>query len=329
MPRSLAAEQLAGLEMIIMREDRIGLLGVAHILLDPEIGDPGVEVQRAAHGDGRQVGGAVAAGADLVQRGEVGNAAQVRDAARTHDGAADEVDQLVLDQVLGVPDRVEDLAHSQRRRRMLANQLECLLVFGRRAILKPEQLIGLEHLAEVGGLHRGIAMMAVVQQMMVEAIGRAQLVEQFRHVVQRLARVPAGYRRQGCIRWLIMERAPADAIGVLNARHAALRADRLVAHLDILADGIDRFLNVTAVGMAIDHDPVATAPAEQLVQGHPGHLGLDVPQGHVDGCNRAHRDRATPPIGALVQILPDILDLARIHADQARDHMIFEIGHDR
>ena len=53
--------------------------------------------------DRRQVGGAVAAGAHLVEVGEVGDAAQMGDAAGMHHGGADIVDQLFFDQLLCSP----------------------------------------------------------------------------------------------------------------------------------------------------------------------------------------------------------------------------------
>ncbi len=77
----------------------------------PKLGDHRSKCSAAPMHTGRQVRRAVAAGAHLVQRGEVGDAAQVRDAAGVHDGGADVVDQLLLDQLLAVPDGVEHLAH--------------------------------------------------------------------------------------------------------------------------------------------------------------------------------------------------------------------------
>ncbi len=56
----------------------------------------------------------MAARADLVQRGEIGDAAQVRDAARMGQGRADVIDQLFFDQLLAIPDTVEDLADGDR-----------------------------------------------------------------------------------------------------------------------------------------------------------------------------------------------------------------------
>ena len=102
-----------------MRKDLVGLLRVEHVLLDAEVRHPGIEMQRRAHAHRRQVGRAVKAGADLMQCREVGDPAHVRDAAGVHDGRADVVDQLALDQMLAVPDRIEDLTDRERRDRML------------------------------------------------------------------------------------------------------------------------------------------------------------------------------------------------------------------
>ena len=62
-------------------EDLVGRVAVAHVLLDAEVRDADVDVQRGGHGDRREVGGAVGAGADVVQVRQVEDAAQVGDAA--------------------------------------------------------------------------------------------------------------------------------------------------------------------------------------------------------------------------------------------------------
>ncbi|KAG1244646.1 hypothetical protein G6F65_021686 [Rhizopus arrhizus] len=76
MARHVAGIQHALVERIGVREDGIRLVCVAHVFLDAEVGHPQVEMQRRAHADGRQVGGAVAAGAHLIQRRQVRDAAQ-------------------------------------------------------------------------------------------------------------------------------------------------------------------------------------------------------------------------------------------------------------
>ena len=106
-----ADEQLALFEVVVVGEDRVGFLGVAHVFLDAEVRNPGIEMQRAAHGDGREVRRAMAASADLVHAGKVGQSAQMGQATRSDHSRTDIVDQLVLDQVLGVPHGVEDLTH--------------------------------------------------------------------------------------------------------------------------------------------------------------------------------------------------------------------------
>jgi hypothetical protein len=59
-----------------------------------------------------------------MQRREIRDSAQMRDAAAMHDGRADVVDELILDQMFAIPDRVEGLAHRERRHRMLPDQFE-------------------------------------------------------------------------------------------------------------------------------------------------------------------------------------------------------------
>ena len=123
----------------------------------------------------------MAAGTHMVEFGEARDAAQMRDAAGMHHGRADIVDQLLLDQLLAVPDRIEHFADGQRRRGVLADQAEAGLVFRRHRILHPEQAIGFEILAQPPGLDRGQAVVHVVQQVHVPAQRLARRFEQRRH----------------------------------------------------------------------------------------------------------------------------------------------------
>ena len=61
--------------------------------------------------------------------------------------------------------RIEDLADGEWRRGVLPDQAEPRLLFGRRRILHPEQMIRLEALAEACRLDRRQPVMHVVQQM--------------------------------------------------------------------------------------------------------------------------------------------------------------------
>ena len=71
-PGASPGMHVAGVEGVVMREDLVGKRRVVHVLLDAEVVDGEAEVQRGGHGDRREIGGAVEAGADVVERGEVG-----------------------------------------------------------------------------------------------------------------------------------------------------------------------------------------------------------------------------------------------------------------
>src|SRR5580765_1950204 len=95
-----------------------------------------------------------------------------------------------------------------------------------------------------------------------------------------------------------------------------------------MAKGADSFLKIGTAGVTINQNRFTRCPAEQLIKRDVQALGFDVPKSRVYGSNRAHGDRPTPPVCALVEILPGILDLARIAANQDRNHVIGEIAGD-
>ena len=269
----------------------------------------------------------MAAGAHLVQRGQVGDAPQVRDAAGVHDGRADVVDQLVLDQVLAVPDRVEHLADRQRRRGVLADQAERLLVLGRRRVLHPEQAVGLERLAQPRRLDRRQPVVHVVQQVRARSrTSRARASNSLGTWRRYLSRVDQSClgRQVGVGRLVEQLAAAADAVGLVQPGHAALRADRLVAHARCSAAPRRPSRAMSrAVGVAVDHARRSRlVPPSNWYSGMPASLGLDVPQRGVDRGDRAHRHRPAPPVGAAVEVLPDVLDPVRVAADQAGDHVV-------
>ena len=90
----------------------------------------------------------MAAGAHVVELGQVRDLAQVGDAAAVDHGHADVVDELLFDEAVAVVDGVEDLAHRERRRGVLADEPEALLQLGGDRVLEPEEMVGLERLAE-------------------------------------------------------------------------------------------------------------------------------------------------------------------------------------
>src|SRR4029079_5976558 len=97
MSGSFATVEHSRLEAVIVREDGVGLGGVPHVFLNDEILRPRIEVQRGSHGHWREIRRPMTASAHLVEAGKIGDAAQMRDTASTHDRAADVVDELILD----------------------------------------------------------------------------------------------------------------------------------------------------------------------------------------------------------------------------------------
>src|SRR5688572_10107384 len=70
-PRPLAGVHITFGETVRVREHAIRVLAVAHVLLDAEVVHAEVEVKCGGHADGGEVGGAVAARADVVQLREL------------------------------------------------------------------------------------------------------------------------------------------------------------------------------------------------------------------------------------------------------------------
>ena len=169
----------------------------------------------------------------------------------------------------------------------------------------------------------------VVEQVRIEAIRLANRLEQLRHVVEIAGGRPdvlGGHRR---VRGLVEELVARDAVRRSHARHTALRPDRLVAHFDVAAHLLDRFADVAAVGVPVHHHAGAGPAAQQLVQRQVRDLRLDVPERRVDRGDGRHRDGAAPPVGASIKVLPGVLDLVRVAADEAGDHVLRQIGRHR
>ena len=81
--------------------------------------------------------------------------------------------------------------------------------------------------------------------------------------------------------------------------------------------------------MAVDEHRVARSAAEQLIHGRIERLAENVPERRIDRGDRRHRDRAAAPVRAFVEVLPDVLDAARVAADEQRQHVIVQVTGDR
>src|SRR6185295_661289 len=91
------------------------------------------------------------------------------DAAGVHDGRADVVDQLFLNELLAVVDGIEHLADGERRRRVLSDDPESFLQLCRDRVFQPEEVMRLQIFAETRGFDRREPMMHVVQEMNVRS----------------------------------------------------------------------------------------------------------------------------------------------------------------
>jgi hypothetical protein len=150
----------------------------------PKFGTQVSKCKRRAHAHGRQVGGASGTRSHAVQRREVRDAPHVRDAAAVHDGRADVVDELVLDQVLAVPDRIEHFADGEWRHVCLRTSSKDLLVFRGGRVFHPEQAIRLERATKRAASSGVQPVMHVVQQLDLGSVILAQALEKFRHDVE-------------------------------------------------------------------------------------------------------------------------------------------------
>ena len=303
------------------------LFVVAHVFLHAEIRCPQVEMQRRAHAHRRQIRGAVAAGTYLIEGGQIGNAAQMRDAAGVGNGHADVVDQLFLNQLLAVPDRVEHFADGNRRHGVLTDQAEGFLVFCRGRVFQPEQAVFFNRLAQPRGFNGRQAVVHIVQQMRLETEFFAHGSKQFGDVIEIFFGRPGLFFRPAFGRGFVSA-ALGDAIDRFHARYAALRTNRLEAFFLIFGKGLQGFRDVATRGVAIDHHVFARGTAQQLIDRQIGDFSLDVPQCHIDRANRRHGHRAAPPVSAFIEVLPYIFNFLRIAANQQRADMILQIRGD-
>src|SRR5258708_39459836 len=102
-----------------MREYRVGLAGVAHVLLNAEIWYRQIEVQCCCHTNRRQVRRSMTTRFDMIKIGKCRHAPQVADTAGVHHRRTNVVDEPLLDELLPIPDAVEHLPNGERRRRGL------------------------------------------------------------------------------------------------------------------------------------------------------------------------------------------------------------------
>ena len=114
----------------------------------------------------------------------------------------------------------------------------------------------------------------------------------------------------------------------ISAIAAPLHADHLHAVLHEGLHAVADLFQGLAVRMAVDANALAYLAAKQLIDGHVGHLALDVPKGLVHAGNGVVEDGAVAPIGANHGHLPDVLDAGGILAHEQGLHIgVHGMGH--
>ena len=123
-----------------MGKDAVRLFCVVHIFLNPKIMDAQIKMQRCGHTHRTHICCAMAPGPDVIQFRHAGDLSQVRNSAGMHNRGPDVINELFLDELLTIVDRVEDLADRDRRSGVPADEAQTLLQFGGNGIFKPEQV---------------------------------------------------------------------------------------------------------------------------------------------------------------------------------------------
>ena len=77
---------------------------------------------------------------DVIQFRQAGDLPQVRDSASMHNCDPDVINELLLNKLLAIVDRIEDLADRDRRSGVLANEAQTFLQLRRNRVFEPEQV---------------------------------------------------------------------------------------------------------------------------------------------------------------------------------------------
>ena len=165
---------------------------------------------------------------------------QVGDAACVHDRGAHVVDELLGDELADVPHGAEHLADRDRRRGVLPDEPERLLVLGRSRVLHPEQPAALDALAEPGRLQGRQPVVHVVQQVEVEPEPLAHRAQGAGREVQVGLGGPRLLVRQRGGGRLVDPVALAHPVGAPDVGHGGLGAHGAVAEGEEALDVVEQ-----------------------------------------------------------------------------------------
>src|SRR5256885_4994413 len=146
-----------------MRKDAVRLFRVAHEFLNPKIMDTQIKMQRGSRTHGTPIGRAVRPGPHLIELRQAGDLSQVRNSARMYNRGPNVIDELLLDELLAIVDRIDNFTDRQRRRGVLADKAQAFLKLRGNRVFEPEQVKGFEALSEACRFDRRKPVMHVVQ----------------------------------------------------------------------------------------------------------------------------------------------------------------------
>src|SRR6266568_9353906 len=136
-----------------------------HMFLNAEIMNRRIEMQRRSHSHRRQIRRSMEARTHLIEFRKVRCLLQVSDSASMHQRHPQIVDPLISNQIMCIPDGIENLTHSNRRGRMLPDYLKAFLQFCWRRIFHPKEMEWLKLLPQPTGLNRCQPVVAVMKKM--------------------------------------------------------------------------------------------------------------------------------------------------------------------
>ncbi len=202
-----------------------------------------------------------------------------------------------------------------------------------RAVFEPEQVEGFERLPQPRRLDRRQSMVRVMQEWQLGPELGPDGIEDGGDMSEISRCVPRLFDREilAACRLVVVPlafRRTSDAVDRSAAGNARLDSDRAIAGREVLVDRIEQRGQVGSTRVAIGQKTGARGSAEQLVQGLPRDLRLDVPQCLVDGGDGRHRDRSSSPVATAIEVLPGVLDAVGIAGQEERADVVSEIRGD-
>ncbi len=198
----------------------------------------------------------------------------------------------------------ELLAGRDREVHLLAHEPQRGRVERPDRVLVEEEPVGLERVAEVGGLRRAQHRVRVEEQVDVVA----------ERVPERLGALERGHDRR--------LRVPARERG---AEHpVAERGEPLLLPAQRV---LDQLLRVVPPEVDVDADPVAGRAAEEARDGNAERLAFQIPEGDVDARDGAHHDLAGRPEHPAHHLAPPVLDLPGILSHEELAEVVEDAEH--